>query len=382
MLANWQDIVDTMAELINVPAGLVMHIAGPDIRVLVASRTAGNPYKPGDSEHLFGSGLYCEAVIKNNDDLLVPNALDDAEWQDNPDVKLNMISYLGFPILWPDKAPFGTICVLDSKYNTYTASYRKLVRQFRSIIEHDLALVYADSQRALRFADDRKYQTEALLLSEERFRLLAEHAADDFFLHDDTGQLLDVNRRACDSTGYSREELLRMRITDLAPDQNGSVEAWTRTQPGDAATVYARRRRKDGTVFPVEIRLACHLIHGQKLFLEMVRDITERVAAEEAIRRLNTELERLVAERTEEWQKSTALLQAVMDGATDAIFLKDLDGRFLLFNRAAARFVNRPVADVLAGRSAKSSARKPVRRSASSNFRSCRPANPAPSRRR
>src|SRR5579864_4371639 len=76
-LEKWQSVVDTMAELVNVPAGLIMQIDGADIKCLIASRTPGNPYHPGDSEHLFGSGLYCETVINNRNHLLVPNALRD-----------------------------------------------------------------------------------------------------------------------------------------------------------------------------------------------------------------------------------------------------------------------------------------------------------------
>ena len=64
-LERWQSVVDTMAELVNVPAGLIMRINGADIECLISSRTPGNPYHPGDSEHLIGSGLYCETVINS-----------------------------------------------------------------------------------------------------------------------------------------------------------------------------------------------------------------------------------------------------------------------------------------------------------------------------
>src|SRR6516225_3303842 len=140
-LEKWQSIVDTMAELVNVPAGLIMRISGANIECLIASRTPGKPYHPGNSEHLFGSGLYCETVINSRNRLLVPNALIDPHWQNTPDVKLNMISYLGFPLLWPDARPFGTICVLDCKGNSYSDLYKRLIEQFRDLIEHHLALI-------------------------------------------------------------------------------------------------------------------------------------------------------------------------------------------------------------------------------------------------
>jgi two-component system, sensor histidine kinase and response regulator len=61
----------------------------------------------------------------------------------------------------------------------------------------------------------------------------------------------------------------------------------------------------------------------------------------------STVLEMRVIERTQQLRRSTELLQAVMDGATDAIFLKDTSGTFLIFNRAAATFIGRPAADVI-----------------------------------
>ncbi|MDQ7784205.1 MAG: GAF domain-containing protein [Desulfomonilaceae bacterium] len=142
VLDKWQDIVNLMAEMAGVPAGLIMRIAGPDIEVFVSSRSEGNPYHPGHKEHLFGSGLYCETVIKTKNKLLVPDALSDDNWKDNPDIKLNMISYLGFPILLPDGEPFGTICVLDTKENRYSETYAQLMVHLRDIIQGHLDLLF------------------------------------------------------------------------------------------------------------------------------------------------------------------------------------------------------------------------------------------------
>ncbi|MBB5462290.1 GAF domain-containing protein [Paraburkholderia sp. Cpub6] len=107
-----KSIVDVMADTIQVPAALIMHLRGDSIEVLGSSHTSENPYTPGHSELVWNSGLYCERVFRTGAPLLVNNALLDAEWNDNPDVKLRMISYLGLPISWPGQEPFGTICVL------------------------------------------------------------------------------------------------------------------------------------------------------------------------------------------------------------------------------------------------------------------------------
>jgi len=142
---KWQNIVGIMAELIGIPAALIMRIVEPDIEVFVSSQSESNPYQPGDHEHFLGSGLYCETVINTNEKLLIPNALADEKWKNNPDIKLNMISYLGFPILLPDGKPFGTICVLDNKENAYSETHENLIENFRDIVQSQLALIYMNT---------------------------------------------------------------------------------------------------------------------------------------------------------------------------------------------------------------------------------------------
>jgi transcriptional regulator with GAF, ATPase, and Fis domain len=142
VLESWQEIVNILAEMIGIPAALIMRFADPDIEVFVSSNSKGNPYHPGDKETLYGSGLYCEKVIETQDKLLVPDALADSNWKNNPDVKLDMISYLGFPILLPDKKPFGTICVLDNKRNEYSKTVEKLMLKLGNLIETHLEMIF------------------------------------------------------------------------------------------------------------------------------------------------------------------------------------------------------------------------------------------------
>lgn len=140
-LKKWQEIVDLIATLVDIPAALIMRLLESDIEVFVSSRSEGNPYHPRDHEQFIGSGLYCETVINTNHKLIVPNALTDEKWKTNPDIKFNMISYLGFPILLPDGKPFGTICVLDNKENAYSKTYEDLIKNFRDIIQSQLELI-------------------------------------------------------------------------------------------------------------------------------------------------------------------------------------------------------------------------------------------------
>ena len=142
ILKNWQEVIDVLARIVDVPAALVMRLNAADIEVFVSSRSEGNPYHVGDKEKVNGSGLYCETVMKTSEKLLVPNAMEDVNWDHNPDIKLGMISYFGFPILLPSGKPFGTICVLDSKQNEYSRNAEVLMQSVRDLIQSNIAMIY------------------------------------------------------------------------------------------------------------------------------------------------------------------------------------------------------------------------------------------------
>ncbi len=164
VLGNWQDIVDILASLAGVPAGLIMRIVDDDIEVFSASATEGNPYTVGVKEHRINSGLYCEEVIKTKKKLHVPDALVDEEWKNNPDVKLNMISYLGYPIMLPNNAPFGTICILDSKPNVHSEVIDRLMQKFCDMIQSHLELLYINEVLGEKFNNMSSYIEELQLL--------------------------------------------------------------------------------------------------------------------------------------------------------------------------------------------------------------------------
>lgn len=137
---NWQSILDITAKLINVPSALIMKVGKEDIEVFLKSESVGNPYHQQEKAPL-ESGLYCETVMAQRKPLLVSNALTDDEWKDNPDVELNMISYYGLPLQWPDGSIFGTYCILDNKENSYSNEHFELVGLFKEAIESHLKIL-------------------------------------------------------------------------------------------------------------------------------------------------------------------------------------------------------------------------------------------------
>jgi GAF domain-containing protein len=143
IILKWQKTVDMMAAVFDVPAGLIMRVLPSQIEVLLASDSSENPYEIGEKADL-NTGLYCETVMAKRDRLVVPNALDDPDWKDNPDVALNMISYMGVPLICPDNSVFGTICVLDDHTRDHLPVYRDMLGEFRGIIEQDVRMLDQD----------------------------------------------------------------------------------------------------------------------------------------------------------------------------------------------------------------------------------------------
>jgi PAS domain S-box-containing protein len=142
---------------------------------------------------------------------------------------------------------------------------------------------------------ERKHAEDALRASEARFRTFADHAADAYFVHDEHGTIIDANREACTSLGYTREELIGLHPLDLDRGQATPPTPLTkaRLEAGETVTFESVVCRKDGSLFPVEWRIRPYQQGSDRFALSSARDITDRKRAEaerERLRELEAEL--------------------------------------------------------------------------------------------
>ena len=171
---------------------------------------------------------------------------------------------------------------------------------------------------------ERKRAYEALLESEKRYRRLYESMMDCFVQTRMSGEIVLVNPSYLAMLGYSQEEVSRLRYQDLTPERWHLLEGEiVRTQvlPRGYSEVYEKEYiRKDGTVFPVELRtFLLRDAAGQPAGMwAIVRDITERKRVDEALK------------------KSEEKYRNLFDNAVEGVYQSTPEGRLISVNMAFA----------------------------------------------
>lgn len=336
-LNKWQEIADLIANIINVPAALIMKTENEYMEVFTSSETENNPYKVGDKDHWYG--LYCETVIKTQKKLRIPNALKDKHWEKNPDIKLGMIAYLGYPINFPDKTPFGTICVLDNKERPFSAEDEMLLLQFKKVIELDLALIFSlgltenyshadiiqklsrDNEKHQATNKELKQVEQVLRESEERFKALHDASFGGITIHD-KGLILECNQGLSKITGYSYDELIGMDgLLLIAPETRDKV--MNNILSGYEKPYEAVGLRKNGELYPIRLEARNIPYKGKTVRTVEFRDITEQKQAEQKIQ-----------QASRHWSKT-------FDSIQDGIAILDSDQKVVQQNKAFQKIIER-----------------------------------------
>ena len=126
---------------------------------------------------------------------------------------------------------------------------------------------------------DLKLAEEALRESEERYRQLFQMESDAIFIiENETGCILEVNNAASNIYGYTREEFLKKKHTDISTEPDETRKA---TESVKETVPIRYHKKKDGTVFPVEVTATHFKWQGQDVHIATIRDVTFRIKAQE-----------------------------------------------------------------------------------------------------
>jgi PAS domain S-box-containing protein len=236
-------------------------------------------------------------------------------------------------------------------------------RKTKAQLIEELTSLRGRVEELTRAQAQREWAEATLRQSEARYRRIFENAHDMIYTHDLEGNFTSANPAMIKTYGYTCEEFLRLNISDVVdasylPIARENIEkklrGFTYTEPYQLLT-----RAKDGSGVWVEVGSFLILEDAGYLGVQgILRDITERKRAEEALRRARDELEIRVQERTAELIAANRELQReivehkrteaalreserryrlLAENATDVIWTTDLDLRFTYISPSTQR---------------------------------------------
>lgn len=316
VLENWQNTVDILAQLANIPAALIMRVHAHEIEVLVSSQSAGNVYRQGERAAL-DSGLYCETVMDTQMELLVSNALKDPDWEHNPDSRAGMVSFFGLPLTWSGHQVFGIICILDNQENAYTPLILDVVKKFRDSVQLSLNNLYETNQAHRQVIKTKTLLHECVEMFRVGVESLEDHA---IYMLDSRGYVISWNSGAERIKGYSADEILDQHFSRFYHQED--IESGKPDWSLEIATTQGRFEeqcwlvRKDGSRFMANIIITPLFDNLGDLrgYAKVVRDNTER-------KKIEADLE-----------DNRRFLSDLIENSGLLIFAKDREGRYLMVN--------------------------------------------------
>ena len=303
---------------------------------------------------------FCAHAIHHTTPLIVPDALQDLRFVDNPLVvgDPSIRFYAGIPITASSGTPLGTLCVIDRQPRQPSPAQIQVLEDLAALLRREIA------QRETALAV-RSVSVEAIGVLQESdafFRVTFEQAAVGIAMVDLNGAWLRVNRKLADIVGYSQDELMRLTFQDITHpgdlDQDMSLVNQLLRGEAQQYQLEKRYRRQDGAI--VWVHLTVSLVRDAagepQYFVSVIEDIQARKQAQASLQALRRDLEQRVEQRTASLQTTNdmlmlaiqqrteseaalraneAELRAVLEHANDAYICIDQAGLIMAWNRQA-----------------------------------------------
>ncbi|MCX2901547.1 EAL domain-containing protein [Pseudomonas mandelii] len=255
-----------------------------------------------------GNIIFGEPTVSQKDAITTSVDVPGGSWE------LAALPKDGWPTGFIFKSPLFIVALTCTAFFTYFAAQlsksHKLIR-----------LRHAELAKEVK---DRQAVEQSLIQSEARFRALFERSPDPIWILRASGVCIDANSAALSVFGFEDlTKLYRIKATDIAPPmqsdgQSTELKAQTMLKTALATGVHRfewLHKRADGTIFPAEVTLCTVTLSGEPMLYAVVRDISERIQAKEAL------------------LTQKALLQDIVDNAPSLIYVYDTEGKLRLCNR-------------------------------------------------
>jgi len=273
----------------------------------------------------------------------------------------------------------------DKNFNKYSLSGEEDIlgmvrdvpgqRKDGSIFDLEIAvseIVLQDERVFIGLVRDITERKRVEALSNRMGRILDDSFNEIYIFDVQTFKYVEVNRGACENLKYTKEELLQLTPIDIfpefGPDQFENLIKPLRRGSASRIVFETEQARKNGSSYPVEVRLQLTSIDSNSLFLAIVQDITERKKAEQVQLQAQSELEIRVQQRTMELKKvnealreeiaerkeivtaledSEAQIRAIVENVVDGIVTIDENGIIELFNPTAEKIFGYSAKEVI-----------------------------------
>lgn len=265
---------------------------------------------------------FCGHAILQDTPLIIPDALRDERFADNPLVTdaPHIRFYAGFQLRHPNGSRLGTLCLIDRRPRHLVAHDIDTLNDMRAWAEGELSVLNVSV--ALRIKEE----------AEARLNAIMNGVEDGIITINEVGLIESLNYAAERIFGYSLDEVKGRNVSLLMP------EAYHFENDGDAVAEWSdmcgvRReltaRRRDGAEFPAELTVSEVMLAERRIFAGVVRDVGD-------------------LKRTERALRDTSLLQqAILDSANLTIISTDMKGVILTFNVTAQEMLGYVAEDIV-----------------------------------
>ncbi|MFW5787407.1 MAG: GAF domain-containing protein, partial [Halanaerobiales bacterium] len=168
-------------ELFNVNDALITRVDHPYLEVFKASENEDNLFDEGDRVML--AGHYCEKVIKGKRKFKLDDARQSNHFAKYPEVNEGLISYLGYPLQWPDGEVYGTLCVHNDTPGQFSIELENLMKRLQELINSQLKNIYQKEELKEKIAEVDRISGD-LKKSREKFMSIYKNIEQGICLHE------------------------------------------------------------------------------------------------------------------------------------------------------------------------------------------------------